>query len=217
ARTLPRHLDRALRPGRPVAPPAGGQPRRRDARGDPRGGRRRGGLLPAGTAARRGPLHHGVRVLRHDRRRHGPSVRSGEPLRRVPRLDAGPDRRRRDLRRPGDVLRRPRRRAGARRALDLLPDDGVGDLLRPGARRGARDGGQGRHRRARRPARLHPRHHRCGGPRQPARRRPARPVGGPRGAGAAGRREHRHGRAAGPRGPSAGARPDVDRLRSPPL
>ena len=61
-------------------------------------------------------------------------------LGRVPRLDAGPVRRRGDLRRPRAVLRRAAATRAAGRAGDLTAwCSGVGHLLRPGPRRGARD------------------------------------------------------------------------------
>ena len=102
-------------------------------------------------------VDHRVRLQRPHRRPHGPADREVEPVRRLPGLHAGPDRRRRHLRRSRALLRRVRRQHALPRAVAGLPGDGRRHVLRPGPRGGARVPGAGRHRRARRPAGRDPR------------------------------------------------------------
>ena len=76
-----------------------------------------------------------------------------QPVGRVPRLDARPDRRRGDLRRAGAVVRRARRRHRLLAAVALFCLVGRrGGVVRQGPGRGARPDRRRRHRRARRAA-----------------------------------------------------------------
>ena len=117
---------------------------------------RRADLLPAGSAAGRCAVHHRLHLQRPDRRGDGPQDRPHVEVRRVLRLHARPDRRRRHLRWPGALLRRARRRLPLPVPDAVLPGDGRGHVVRAGPGGVARHGGEGRDRRARGPHRRHP-------------------------------------------------------------
>ena len=104
-----------------------------------------------------------LRLLRHRRRGHGADVGPLEQLGRLPRLHPRPGRRRGDLRRPGALLRRPRRPTVAWPALALacLILGSVVSYAKARAE-GLGHDRQRRHRRARRPARRGARRHRPG-------------------------------------------------------
>src|SRR5580658_1285294 len=79
-----------------------------------------------------------LRAPGHAGRRAGPNQGHQRDLGSVPRLDHGPDRRRRHLQRPGDLVLPWRSRSAARRGVAVLPGRGHIGVLYQGPGRGPR-------------------------------------------------------------------------------